>query len=339
MNAIADPRAAIAGALLCLAALLPVGCGQNVAWEIRPIPTDQALKETVVTREPGLFVTDKIAVIDVEGLLVNRRGGLFSTGDNPVSLFIEKLNKAQADPAVKAVVLRVNSPGGGVTASDIMYHELLRFKAAKPVPVIAALEDVAASGAYYLACGADRIVADPTAVTGSIGTIVQTFSFSGTMDMLRIQARAVTSGPMKDMASPFKPLSEKDLAILQQMVDEFHGRFLEVVGKSRTDLTAERIRELADGRVYTGAQAKDNGLVDQIGYVDDAVALAKSACGAARVKVVMYGRPLGYRENVYSATRTPKVGGDVNLVNVSADSLLRQIHPQFLYLWTGHSYR
>jgi len=328
--------------LACLVAVLALlsGCSQEVGWVIKPVPVDQSLHEAVVTADPGLFVGDKVAVIEVEGLLFNERpSGLFAAGENPVSLFVEKLDKAQADPNVKAVVLRVNSPGGGVTASDIMYRRLTRFRGEKGVPVVAVLEDVAASGGYYVACGADKIIAHPTSVTGSIGTLVQTFSLSGTMQMLHIDAKAVTSGPRKDMASPFKPLDPEDLAILQGMVDQYYQRFLDVVVKSRTSLDADKIRALADGRVYTGLQAKDNGLVDGIGYVDDAVLLAKQAAKSPRVKVVMYHRPLGYRANVYSASGAPEPQAEVNLINVSADSMTRLVQPQFLYLWTGHTYR
>jgi len=326
-------------AALAAVLILPAGCGQDVGWLIKPVPTDESLRQTVVRSDPGILVSDKIALIDVDGVLLNQRKGLLTSGDNPVSLFVEKLDKAQADRNVKAVVLRINSPGGGVTASDIMYERLLRFRREKGVPVIAALEDVAASGGYYVACGADVIVAQPTTVTGSIGVIMQLFSLSGTMKMLRIDARAITSGPHKDMASPFKPLDAADTAILRGIVDEFYGRFLAVVGKSRTKLSAERIRALADGRVYTGRQALDNGLVDKLGYVDDAIALAKKACGARRVKVVMYHRPMGYRANVYSASAVPAAGSQINLINISAAGLLASVQPQFLYLWTGHTSR
>jgi len=316
------------------------GCGKNVGWVVKPVPIDEALQETVIASDPGLFVADKIVLIDVDGLLFNqRRGGLFGQAENPVSLLAEKLDKAQADPNVKAVVLRINSPGGAVTASDIMYTRVKRFSHAKQVPVVAVIEDVGASGGYYIACAADKIIAHPTSVTGSIGTIVQTVSFAGTMQWLRIEAKAVTSGPRKDMASPFKPLDPKDLAILQQMVDEYYQRFLDVVAASRSELDAEKIKALADGRVYTGRQAKEEGLVDDLGGVEDAIAAAKQAAGTGRVKVVMYHRPMGYRANVYSVAPTAPTHGDINLVSLSADQLLSAAQPQFLYLWTGHTYK
>ena len=320
--------------------LAAAGCSPGGGWVIKPAPTSDELKETTIATDEGLFVGDKVLVLDVDGLLFNERNtGLFSSGENPVSLFVEKLDRAEADAAVKAVVVRINSPGGGVTASDIMYRRLAELRAARGVPVIAIIEDVGASGAYYIACAADQIIAHPTSVTGSIGTIVQTVSLSGTMKLLRIDARAVTSGPKKDMASPFKPLDKEDLAILQGMVDEYYRRFVDVVAAARSELPREQIETLADGRVYTGRQALDNGLVDELGYMDDAVRLAKELAGAKRVRIVMYHRPLGYRANVYSAAPAAPVAGQVNLVNISAAEVLSAVQPRFLYLWTGHSYR
>jgi len=317
-----------------------LGCGPNVGWVVRPLPLEQTLTETTLKTDPGLFVPDKILLLDVDGLLFNRaKEGLLSTGENPVGIWVEKLDKAQADANIKAVVVRINSPGGGVTASDVMYQRLREFRRQRNVPVIAVIEDVGASGGYYLACAADTILAHPTSVTGSIGTMVQTVSFAGTMSLLRIEAKAVTSGRRKDMASPLKPLDKEDLAILQKMVDEYHQRLLDVVGASREALIAEQVAALADGRVFTGAQAKDNGLVDETGTVWEAVALAKRRSGSRRVRVVMYHRPLGYRANVYSAAPNAPASPQINFIHLSAPRLLSSLQPQFWYLWTGHTYR
>jgi len=320
----------LAAAWACLAA----GCGQNMGYIIKPVAVNEELQETVVSRDPGLFVTDKVAIVDVDGLLMNVRShGLFGPRDNPVSLFAEKIEKAQKDRDVRAVVLRINSPGGGVTATDLMYRRLAEFKKERNVPVVAVIEDVGASGAYYLACGADAIIAAPTAVTGSIGVLAQTFSLAGTMAKLGIDAKAITSGPMKDMASPFKPLDEADQKVLHAIVTELHGRFLEVVASGRPALDREAVKTLADGRVYTGVQAAANGLADSTGDVKDAVALAKQRSGSKAVKVVMYDRPWGYKANVYSAA--PLGGMQMNLLNISVPDVMTWFQPQFLYLWTG----
>jgi protease-4 len=319
-----------------LAGLVLAGCGQNMGYLVKPVPLDQRLEETVISRDEGLFVSDKIAVIDVGGVLLNERDlGWLSSGENPVSLFIEKLDKARADEDVKAVVLRINSPGGGVTASDIMYHRLRTFRKQRPdVEVVAIIEDVGASGAYYLACGADTILAHPSSIVGSIGVIVQTFSLAGAMRMLGVDAQAVVSGPYKDMASPLKPLEPADLEVLQHLVNQYHAEFVAVVKAGRPALSLAEVRSLSDGRVFSGSDAVDNGLVDDTGYMSDAVALARTRCGAKRVKVVMYDRPLGYRANLYSQAD----GGappQVSLLNVQLPSSLATPHPRFLYLWSG----
>jgi len=326
----------VSSCLLAASLLILIGCARNVGWIVKPVPLKQKLCESVVRRDPGLLVTDKIALVDVDGLWLNRRPtGLLGPDENPVSLFAEKLDAAQADPNVRAVILRINSPGGGVTASDIMYKRLVQLRTDKGIPVVAIIQDVGASGAYYIACGADKIIAHPTSVVGSIGVIIQTVSLAGTMKMLGIEAKAITSGPRKDLASPLKPLDEKDIQILRGIVDEYYDRFVHVVDRGRAQLGIEQIKKLADGRVFTGRQAKDNGLVDDLGYLDDAIALAKKLSGAERVKVVMYHRPLGYRPNVYAAGAAPQV----NMINVELGDLARLTQPQFLYLWTGATYR
>jgi protease IV len=327
-------RTAIVG-LVLTALVVAAGCGPNAGFIIRPISANEELKETTVSRDPGLFVRDKIVVIDVDGLLMNQRGGggLFGDHENPVSLFVEKIDKAQDDPDVRALVLRINSPGGGVTASDMMYRRLAQFKKERKVPVIALIEDVGASGAYYLACGCDVILASPTSITGSIGVIVQTFSLAGTLDKLGIAAKAITSGAMKDMGSPLKPFSPADQKVLQDLVTEFYGGFLDVVAAGRKELPRDKIKELADGRIYTGTQAKTLGLVDDLGDIKDALALARKKCGVKAAKVVLYGRPWGYKANVYSAA--PTTGGAAELLTLSAPNVMTWFQPQFLYLWTG----
>jgi len=309
------------------------GCG-STGWLLTPVALDERLTESEIKRDSGWWIRDKVAVIDVSGVLLNDRSkGLFGQGENPVSLFIEKVDKAQADRNVCALVLRINSPGGGVTASDIMYNRIMQYKAATGKPVVAVLVDVAASGGYYIACAADAIVAHKTSITGSIGVIVQTVSFAGTMDKLGVTAQAITSGKMKDMGSPLKPLDQADAAVLQGVVNDFYGKFVKVVDAGRPKLSIDQVRTLADGRIYTADEAIKNGLVDSIGYMDDALVLAKTMGRTRRVRVVMYDRPVGHRANAYSMA--PDVGAQFNLVNVNAGSLMSLTQPRFMYLWSG----
>ena len=309
-----------------------VGCGPT-AYKITPVPADRKLKEAVLIDEGGFFPA-KIVLIDVEGLLLNRRKlSLFGAGEHPVSLFVEKLDKAAADTAVRAVVLRINSPGGSVTAADIMHAEITNFKKQdkQKRPVVAVLMDVAASGGYYVACAADEIISHPTTVTGSIGVIMQTVNFAGTMTKLGILADAITSGKMKDAGSPLRRMKPEEREVFQKLVDQFYDRFVAVVAAGREPLTVEQVREVADGRVYSAQQALELGFVDRIGTLKDALADLKKQIGVPRVRVVTYQRPLGWRPNVYADQ--PAHPPQVNLVNVTLPTDFPHPEPQFLYLW------
>jgi len=298
---------------------------------IQAVSTDRALDETVIYRETA-FAGDKVAVVDVAGVLLNaHEPELFAEGEHPVSLLLEQLDKARRDSSVRGVVLRINSPGGTVTASELMHEEVVRFREQSGKPVVAALMDVAASGGYYVACACDEIVAQRSTVTGSIGVLLQTFDLTGTMAKLGVRADAITSGRNKGAGSPFAKMSPEQRAVFQAMVDEMYDQFVAVVAEGRPELSEERVRALADGRVYTAAQALELGLIDRIGTIRDAVALVKQRAGAERVCLVRYHRPLGYAAN-YHAT-APQRPGDVNLVKLDVPSLWRWTTPRFLYLW------
>lgn len=312
------------------AVLMLAGCGPT-SFVITPVPARRTLTETVVVRE-GVWAQQKIALIDVDGLMRNSRDRslLGAEGDNPVVLFKEKLDRAADDPNVKAVVLRINSPGGGVTASDLMYTELRAFRDRTKKPVIACLMDVAASGGYYLACAADQIVAHPTGVTGSIGVIVILPNVTGTMHKIGVSTNVFKSGELKDAGSPFREMTPADARVFQNIVDEMYERFVQVVSRSRSALTPEQVRAAADGRVFSASEAHRLGLVDELGSLPEAVTTAKRAAGLAdaQVLVVQYGRPFAHRPNYYAEGQ-----GTVNLIHVDLPDWLSAESPQFLYLW------
>ena len=318
------------GISLSLAAL--AGCGSR-AFQIQLVPTNQSLRETLIRKDDGLFVSDKIAVIDFDGLMVNRRrSGLLRSGENPVSLFVEKLDKAASNPSVKAVVLRLNSPGGTVSASDIMHHRLLEFKRRSGKPVIACIVGLGCSGGYYLACGCDGIITQPSAVTGNIGTIFQTFSVAGTMEKIGVKAVTIKSGELKDMGSPLHDLGEDEQQVLQGIIDDLYEQFLEVVRQGRPNLEEQKIRELADGRVFTAKQALREGLIDKIGYLDDAIVWAGEMAGVDKAKVVIYHRSSSYKPNAYGSAAA-NMEGLGPLINIDLPDWLASGESQFLYLW------
>src|SRR3954469_24719935 len=188
---------------------------------ITPVPSSTKLEEMQVKEPSGAFA-DKIALIEVEGMLMNARvGGIFQAQENKLSLFTQQLEIAEKDPKVKAVVLRVNSPGGTVTCSDTMYQMIKRFREKTHKPVIASAQEVMASGAYYVSTASDEIVAQPTSVVGSIGVIMQLFEVDEGLAKLGIAANAIKSGPLKEMGSPFKPMEERERQVMQGMVDEY----------------------------------------------------------------------------------------------------------------------
>jgi protease-4 len=269
--------------------------------------------EKSVQRDPD--PRGKIALIDVEGVLTNdAEESIFGSKDSQVVALVEKLKRAEADPDVKAVVVRIDSPGGDVTTSDLMHRELSDFKRRKGVPVVAAFMGVAASGGYYLASAADVVVAHPTSITGSIGVIAVHVSLAGLLEKIGVKATAFKSGVHKDAGSPFRDLAETDRKLLQSLVDRFHERFVDVVVEGRKGrLTAQQVRALADGRVFTAAQALEEKLVDRVGYLADAIAEAKSRAGLPAADVVMYTRRPSRAENAYSAPPSASVPGGADL--------------------------
>ena len=310
-----------------------------MSFLITPVPEKDDLVERVLSRD-SIWHNEKIALIDVDGILRNRRETslLGRPGENPVSLFKEKLDEAADDDKVKAIVLRINSPGGGVTATDLMYTELMRFKQATDKPVIAAMLDLGTSGAYYVACAADKIYAHPTTVTGSIGVIMVTPDFSGTMHKLGIRANIIKSAELKDAGSPFREMSEADRAVFQAMIDAMYARFLNVVATGRGMVDEPRLKQLADGRVYLAPQARQEGLIDELGTLHDALDAAKQAAGldGKPIVVVEYARPLAHRPNIYA--HAADVPPQVNLVNVELPTWLEGSSPKFMYLWApGYS--
>lgn len=309
--------------IVVLLGLLLPGCTFNFPLFPAPGP----LQETQVS---GTGKT-KVLLIEISGVISSQEGDGFVPAPNLIASVKEQLTRAAQDENVKAVVLRINTPGGTVTASDIIHHELKAFKTSRKIPVVASIMDVGASGGYYIAAAADTVLAHPSSVTGSIGVIMLTVNARGLLEKVGLEATAVTSGPRKDMGSPFRTMTAEERAIFQGLIDSFYQRFLTVVHEGRPLLQMDQIKKLADGRIYTGDQAKAAGLVDEIGYLEDAVELAKKKAGLTEARVVMYKRPGEYSNNVYSKLVAPSPL--VSLGNLDLMSFVRGGTPQFMYLW------
>ncbi|MEK6531700.1 MAG: signal peptide peptidase SppA [Deltaproteobacteria bacterium] len=299
------------------------------------LPGVEPLEEKVI----GGSGPARVLLIDVSGVIRDEDGtGLLGveTRMNTLARIKEELTRAEKDDSVKAVVLRINSPGGAVTTCDIINHEISVFKAKRKIPVVAELMDVAASGGYYVAVAADSIVAHPTTVTGSIGVVAYSVNAGGLMEKLGISNQTIKSGDKKDIGSPLRKMTDEERAILSSIIDDMHQRFLNAVMRGRKNAHAFELNELkgiADGRVYTANQALGLKLIDSIGYLEDAVGLAKKLAGVKDATLITYAPRSSYRANMYSG-----IGGatppQVNLINMDiGGGLSKKFGLNFLYLW------
>jgi protease-4 len=316
--------------LVLLALALPAsGCFVTLGNPLALLGGERPLEETTVAGEGRA----KILLVDVSSVITDtptRRAFGLVEEESTVARIQSELEKADDDGRVKAIVLRVNSPGGGVTASDEIYSEVVRFKRRHEIPVVAALGDLAASGGYYVACSADRIVAHPTTVTGSIGVILMNLNVEGLLGKIGVRNETYKAGEHKDLLSPFRGATPEERRIVQAILDSLHARFVSIVRESRPRLDAKRLGELTDGRIFDAAQALDAGLIDQVGDLEAAIDAAKEAAHVEQARVVMYHRPGEARENIYS--RTPGLPAQVNLFPVDLGALPER-GPRFMYLW------
>jgi len=227
-----------------------------------------------------------------------------------------------------------------VTASDVVYRELLRYKEKTKTPVYVSMLDVAASGGYYISMAADKIYASPTTVTGSIGVIATFPQLNGLGDKIGVEMATIKSGKNKDIGAPWKQMSAEEREILQSVIDEMYFNFTDIVAANRTNLSKEKVVELADGRIYTAKQALNEGLVDGIMYLDQVLDLAGKETGGGKPRVVMYRKTAERQaDSIYvsSTTPTPHASSSstqVGVVNVDARGLSMTHGPAFQYLWT-----
>ncbi|MFO0690783.1 MAG: signal peptide peptidase SppA [Myxococcota bacterium] len=300
---------------------------------------EAALVETVVRGREG----PKILLLDIDGVIGEADlAGSFFGGPmlGTAARVAEVLDRARRDDEVAAVLLRIDSPGGTATESEQVYEEILRFREARRVPVVAQFLGTATSGAYYVAMAADQIQAHPTTVTGSIGVIFTSLSFAGLMEKLGIEDQTITGGEFKDAGSPFRRLSPVERAQLQTVVDDLHARFREIVQRGRPKLTAEQVAALASGRIFSAREALEAGLVDSIGNLDESVRALERRLGGKPARVVTYHRPREIRRNLYTRSgAVPRIDGSAALGSETAELLALQRldrlfgRPGFHYVW------
>jgi protease IV len=242
----------------------------------------------------------KIAVVPVEGTIASADSTVPGT-QPPVTPdgLADALLQAQEDPSVAAVVLEVNSPGGGVTASDQMHQSILDFKESSGKPVVVSMDSVAASGGYYISAAADRIVANESTLTGSLGVVIPLLNFSEAAEKYGVTQKYVKSGEFKTMGSSWNELTPEEREVFQSIVDQEYDEFVEVIVEGR-DLPEERVREIADGRVYSGQQAREIGLVDSFGGLDEATEVAQDLAKVEGATAVRYVLPESFTDTLFA---------------------------------------
>ena len=315
--------------LQVLVLMMLSGCvGLNVSL----VPSAKPLEEKVLEGEGRA----KILLLDLDGMISFKEETdalKLRTGPSKVSFFREALLKARTDPDIAGVIVRINSPGGTVAASDTIYHEIMSFREKKKVPVYAYITELAASGGYYIASASDRIVASPTAITGSIGVIAMKFNIEGLLAKIGVSDETYKSGPKKDFWSPFRPSTPEEKKMFQGIIEELYLRFVGVVYANRQKLlTEQEVRTLADGRILAAGEALNAKLIDQVAYLDDTIEGMKKTLNVEQARVVTYVRPRTFRSNIYSdmAPQGPQV---MNLISINGEDLALFSGVHFMYLW------
>ncbi len=287
------------------------------------------LQETVLVPATA---KEKILVMNVSGVISSVQAqGLFDKEGDIVSRVYTRLMLAKKDSMIKGIVLLLDTPGGEVTASDIIYHEILRFKETSGKPVVALMMGVAASGGYYVASACDYIIAHPSTITGSIGVIAMFPELHLLMEKIGVGINVVKSGEMKDVGSPFRKMSRDDRDVFQGMIDEMYGNFLAVVHRNRkSSLSMNELEMLADGRIYTAKQALAHKLVDAIGYFDQAFDKALQLASLKRAQVVSYTFHPNRKANIYSISALQSNPFDTSQLY---EKIIPSLKSGFYYLW------
>lgn len=309
---------------LCLSFLLS-GCAPHFHLDF--LGKDR-MEEVVLLKSKA---KEKILILDVSGVIgISLKPSLLEREGDILSRVYYRLKKASDDKMVKGVILRLDTPGGEVTASDILYNEILKFKENSGAPVVALMMGLAASGGYYVASACDFIIAHPSTITGSIGVISIFPNLQELFAKIGVNINVIKSGEMKDSGSSFRDLTEEERKIFQGIIDELYQKFLEVVyAKRKEALSYEELKKIADGRVYTASQAYKLKLIDEVGYFDLALKKVFSLASLKEAKVISYTYYPKMKTNIYATNlKTSSFFEEKNL-----DKILSSLKSGFYYIW------
>lgn len=313
------------GIWLCILFLFLAACSPHFHLDI----LGQERMEEVILVESR--AKEKILLLDVGGLInTSLSSRIFDREGDILSRVFLRLKKASEDKSVKGVILRLDTPGGEVTASDILYHEILNYRENTGAPVLALMMGVTASGGYYIASACDYIIAHPSTLTGSIGVISIFPNLRELFDKVGIQVQVIKSGELKDSGSVFREMTDKEKDVFQEIIDEYYQKFLHSVYEARKDsLTLESLQRIADGRVYTASQALESKLIDEIGYFDSALKKILELAGIPKANVIAYTYYPKRKTNIYAST----LKGDDPFQNKSLHEVVQSLKGGFYYLW------
>ena len=308
--------------------LFLIGC-EAPKVRIFPSHSDPLKEYTLQGKEMG-----KVLVIPIRGIISDApRRQFITTWPSMVQEIVSQLRKAEDDPEVKAVLLKIDSPGGSVIASDLIYNEIMAFKQRKKAKVVAAMMGVAASGGYYIALPADFILAHPTTVTGSVGVLFLNPNVSGLMEKIGVDVNVSKTGENKDMGSPFRQATEEEQGIIQDIVDRLGAQFLDHIAEHRK-LGPNRLKEISSARIYLADDALKLGMVDSIGYLDEAVSRAKKLADLPEdAKVVVYRRTEYPDDNLYNTSISRYEGRSPSIISLELLPSFSKLQTGFYYLW------
>ena len=324
-EAVKEPARKGAGWRILLGIMLALSIMANIALFFLLIgavtifttgPRDTLMEELIQKGPRG----NKIAIIKVEGIIDSLQA----------KSVYKQLKRAKQDRRIKGLIIRVNSPGGTLSGSDQIYNEIRKYRNESGRPVVAFMQSVAASGGYYTSVACDKIVAEQTTITGSIGVIFGHFVLQQLLeDKLGIEPVIITSGPKKGWPSMFKPFEEEQQQYVQdRLIDPAFERFVEVVAEGRPSLNVSKVKELADGSIYFAKEAQKHELIDDVGYLDKAIEAVKSLAGIDKAQVVEYRKPFSLAGFLSLRSK--------NILNFDRSMLYELSTPQLLYLWTGY---
>lgn len=313
---------------ICL--LMTSGCA-TVKLDFLVDKTDPLEEQTIMAGASG----SKILLINIDGFISQERGLDFVKDTSSiVEDTVSQLRLAANDKRIKAVLLKVNSPGGTATASDIIYHEIMDYKQKTGCKVYVHMMDMAASGGYMVSLPAERITAQPTTVTGSVGIIFLRPKIDGLCEKIGVSFEVSKSGENKDMGSPFRRESKEEEAIFQSIINGLNEHFYSLVLKHRK-ISPENIDKIKTARVFLAAEALKMGLIDGICYPDDAITECIRDAGLDKSsKVIVYRRKQYPNDNIYNTSRTSS-SGNYSLVNLGVLSTLGNMNTGFYYVWPG----